>query len=73
MVRQHNEAFQIILLQRHRKFYDIIIFLSGMQKKFQRANATDIAWDGNDPPDNWLKMGSAQYRTHKPTRGSSIL
>ena len=33
MVHQYNEAFQIILLQRHQKFYDVIIFLSGMQKK----------------------------------------
>ena len=32
MVHQYNEAFRIILLQRHQKFYDII-FLSGMQKK----------------------------------------
>ena len=26
-----NEAFRIILLQRQKKFHDVIIFLSGMQ------------------------------------------
>ena len=37
-----------------------MFFLAACNKKFQRANATDIAKDGNDPPDDWLKTGSAR-------------
>ena len=32
-----------------------LFFLVACNKKFQRENATDIASDGNDPPDDWLK------------------
>ena len=35
-------------------------FLAACKKKFQRANATDIVWDENDPPDDWLKTGWAR-------------
>ena len=35
--------------------YHFSFFLSN--KKFQRANATDIAQDENGPPDDWLKTG----------------
>ena len=31
-------------------------FLAACNKKFQRSNATDTAWDGNDPPNDWLKL-----------------
>ena len=31
--------------------------LATCYKKFQRANETDMAQDGNDPPDDWLKTG----------------
>ena len=34
---------ELILLQRHRRFHCVTIFLSDMHKKFQQANATDIA------------------------------
>ena len=31
-------------------------FLAACNKKFQQSNATDTAWDGNDPPNDWLKL-----------------
>ena len=43
-----------------KKFGCVIIFLRACNKKFQRANTTDIAQDGNNPPDDWLKTGSAR-------------
>ena len=33
------------------------VLLAARYKKFQQANATDMAQDGNDPPDDWLKTG----------------
>ena len=33
----------------------LLFFLVACNKKFQRANATDIASDGNDPPDDGLE------------------
>ena len=36
-------------------------FLAAGNKKFQRANATAIAYDANEnPPDDWLKTGWAR-------------
>ena len=35
-------------------------FLAACNKKFQQTNATDVALDGNDPPDDWLKTGWAR-------------
>ena len=32
-------------------------FVAACNNKFQQANATDIAQDGNDPLDDWLKTG----------------
>ena len=34
--------------------------LAARNKKFQQVNATDMAQDGNDPPDDWLKTGLAR-------------
>ena len=42
------------------KFAALLFFLAACNKKFQRANTTDIAEDGNDPPDDWLKTGWAR-------------
>ena len=39
------------------KFRCVIIFLSGKQLKIPAGHVTDIAWDGNDPPDDRLKTG----------------
>ena len=39
-----------------KKFATLLFFLAACSEKFQRANATDIAQDGNDP-DDWLKTG----------------
>ena len=36
-------------------FAAFLFSLAACNKKFQRANAADIAQDGNDPPDDWLK------------------
>ena len=55
----HLWAFRIILLRRHKKFRCVIIFLSGKQLKIPAGNVTDIAWDGNDPPNDRLKTGWA--------------
>ena len=41
-------------------FAALFFFLAACNKKFQRANATDIAYDGTDPPDDWLKTGWAR-------------
>ena len=38
----------------------LLFFLAACTKKFQQANVTDITWDGNDPPDDWLKTGWAR-------------
>ena len=40
-----------------KNFAALLFFFAARNKKSQRANATDIAYDGNDPPDNWLKTG----------------
>ena len=40
-----------------KKFAALLFFLAACNKKFQRANATDISKDKNDPPDDWLKTG----------------
>ena len=53
-----EEAFRIILLQRHNQFYCVVFFLAAGNRKFQLANATAIAYDANKyPPDDWLKTG----------------
>ena len=39
-----------------KNFAMLLFFLVAYNKKFQRANATDTAQDGNDPPDDWLKL-----------------
>ena len=38
-----NEAFRIILLQRHKKFRCVIIFLSSMQKKNSSGQMRQIS------------------------------
>ena len=43
-----------------KNFAALLFFVTACSKKFQRANATDIAYDGNDPPDDWLKTGWAR-------------
>ena len=40
-----------------KNFAALLFSLVACTKKFQRENATDIASDGNDPPDDWLKTG----------------
>ena len=35
----------------------LLFFLAACNEKFHRANATDIAYDENDPPNDWLKKG----------------
>ena len=43
-----------------KKIRYVIIFLRACNKKFYRANATDITQDGNNPLDDWLKTGWAR-------------
>ena len=43
-----------------KNFAALSSFLAACNKKFQRTNATDVALDGNDPPDDWLKTGWAR-------------
>ena len=38
-----------------KNFAALLFFSASCNKKFQRANATDIAYDRNDPADDWLK------------------
>ena len=38
------------------KNFAVLFFLAAYNKKFQWTNATDTAQDGNDPPDDWLKL-----------------
>ena len=48
MVRPMNETSRIILLQRHQKSRDVVIFVSGIcNEKFHRANAQPYAYDAN--------------------------
>ena len=42
------------------KNFAALFFLVACNKKFQRADVTDIAEDGNHPPSNWLKTGWAR-------------
>ena len=51
---------ELFCFKDRKKFAASLFFLAACNKKFQRANATDIAKDGNDPPDDWLKTGSAR-------------
>ena len=51
---------ELFCFKDRKKFAGSLFFLAACNKKFQRANATDIAKDGNDPPDDWLKTGSAR-------------
>ena len=40
-----------------KNFAMLLFFLAVCNKKFQQANVTDIVYDENDPPDDWLKTG----------------
>ena len=68
-----NEAFQIILIQRHKKFARLLFFLAACNKKFQRAKKM---WqrlsrmEMIDPTNGWRPD---KHGTHKHTHSSWIL
>ena len=45
---------------KEKNFAALLFSLAACDKRFQRANATDIAKNGHDPPDDWLKTGRAR-------------
>ena len=65
-----NEAFLIYVFcfKDTKNLAALLFFLAASNKKFQRANATYIAREGSDPPDDWLKTGWA-----RDSHGSWIL
>ena len=48
---------ELFCFKHTKNFAASLFFLVACNKKFHWANATDIAQDENDPPDDWLKMG----------------
>ena len=55
-------------------FAALLFFLAACNKNSHWANTTDIAQDGNDPPDDWLKTGLSTGVTNTHTaRGFSYM
>ena len=51
------KPYKLFCFKDTKNFAALLFFLAACNEKFHRANATDIAYDENDPPNNWLKKG----------------